>query len=107
MADADYATDIKKYSPNVDDKAVASIVKYLGIALKSSKDAALVSCSSKSELERVRENFMKKKLKMTEPDADLDKSIKAVCEQMKAAHDKHRVTFCYLLAEKTGKLAAL
>ena len=107
MADADYATDIKKYTAAVDDKAVASIVKYLGIALKSSRDAALVSCSSKSELERVRENFMKKKLKMTGSDADLDKQIKAVCEQMKAAHDKHRVTFCYLLAEKTGKLASL
>ncbi len=107
MADADYTTDVKKYSPAVNDKAVAGIVKYLGIALKSSKDAALVSCSSKAELERVRENFMKKKLKMTEPDADLDKTIKAVCEQMKAAHDKHRVTFCYLIAEKTGKLGAL
>ena len=107
MAVADYATDIKKYAATVDDKAVASIVKYLGIALKSSKDAALVSCSSKSELERVRENFMKKKLKLTEPDADLDKHIKAICEKMKTAHDKHRVTFCYLLAEKTGKLASL
>ena len=107
MADADYATDIKKYTAAVDDKAVASIVKYLGIALKSSKDAGLVSCSSKSELERVRENFMKKKLKLTEPDADLDKHIKGICEKMKAAHDKHRVTFCYLLAEKTGKLASL
>ena len=59
MADADYATDIKKYSAAVNDKAVAGIVKYLGIALKSSRDAALVSCSSKSELERVRENYMK------------------------------------------------
>ena len=107
MADADYATDIKKYTATVDDKAVAGIVKYLGIALKSSKDAALVSCSSKAELERVRDNFMKKKLKMTEPDADLDKTLKAVCEQMKAAHDKHRVTFCYLLAEKAGKLGAV
>ena len=107
MSDTDYAADIKEYAITVDDKAVAGIVKYLGIALKSSKDAALVSCSSKAELERVRENFMKKKLKMTEPDADLDKALKAVCDKMKADHDKSRVTFCYLLAEKAGKLGAV
>jgi hypothetical protein len=106
MADMDYTADIKKYSPNVNDAAVKGIVKYLGIALKS-KDAAMVSCSSKDELERVRENFMKKKLKLTDPDADLDKTIKAVCDQMKADKTKARVTFCYLIAEKTGKLAAL
>lgn len=106
MADVDYTTDIKKYAAAVDDKAVKGIVKYLGIALKS-KDSAMVSCSSKDELERVRENFMKKKLKMTEPDADLDKMIKTVCDQMKADKTKARVTFCYLIAEKAGKLTAL
>jgi DNA-binding Lrp family transcriptional regulator len=107
MADMDYAGDIKKYTAAVNDAAVSGVVKYLGIALRSSKDAALVSCSSKEELERVRDNFMKKKLKMSEPDAELDKILKSVCEQMKAAHDKSRVTFCYLVAEKAGKLGAL
>lgn len=107
MADTDYTTDIKKYSASVNDQAVQGIVKYLGIALKSSKDAAMVSCSSKAELERVRDNYMKKKLKLTAPDADLDSHIKAVCEQMKADTTKHRVTFCYLLAEKAGKLGDL
>jgi hypothetical protein len=29
-----------------------------------------------------------------------------VCQKMKADHDKPRVTFYYLLAEKYGKLAA-
>ena len=106
MSDVDYATDIKKYAPAADAKAVTGIVKFLGIALKS-KDASMVSCSSKDELERVRESFMKKKLKMTESDADLDKVIKGVCDQMKADKTKHRVTFYYLIAEKTGKLATL
>lgn len=106
MSDVDYKTDITKYTANVDEKAVAGIVKYLGIALKS-KDSSMVSCSSKDELERVRENFMKKKLKLADADADLDKVIKGVCEQMKADKTKARVTFCYLIAEKTGKLAAL
>ena len=106
MADVDYMTDLKKYAPTVEDAAVKGIVKFLGIALKS-KDSSMVSCSSKDELERVRESFMKKKLKMTDADADLDKSIKAVCDTMKADKTKHRVTFYYLLASKAGKLGAL
>ncbi len=106
MADVDYTTDIKKYAAAVDDKAVKGIVKFLGIALKSA-DASMVSCSSKDELERVRESFLKKKLKLTESDADLDARIKAVCDQVKADKTKHRVTFYYLLADKAGKLGAL
>lgn len=101
-----YSDDVKRYQPNVNDKAVAGIVKHLGIALKSN-DASLVSCSSKDELATVRESWLKKKLKMTEDDAALDKSIAGVCEAMKADKKKARVTFYYLLAEKHGKLAAL
>lgn len=106
MANVDYAADIKKYAATVDEKAMNGIIKHLGIALKSN-DASMVSCSSKSELERVRESWLKKKLALTDADADLDKAIKAVCETMKADRSKARVTFYYLLAEKYGKLAAL
>ena len=106
MAEVDYTTDIKKYAPAVNDKAVGGIVKFLGIALKS-RDASHVSCSSKDELERVRESFLKRKLKLTAADADLDKQIQAVCAQMKADTSKHRVTFYYLLADKAGKLGDL
>jgi hypothetical protein len=38
-------------------------------------------------------------------DADLDKAVIEVCQKMKADHDKSRVAFYYLLAEKYGKLA--
>jgi hypothetical protein len=106
MAEVDYTTDIKKYTASIEDKAVSGIVRFLGIALKS-RDASHVSCSSKDELERVRESFLKRKLKMTEDDAALDGRIKTVCDQMKADNSKHRVTFYYLLAEKAGKLGDL
>ena len=46
---SEYMDDVKRYAANADEKAVAGIVKHLGIALKS-KDASLVSCSSKDEL---------------------------------------------------------
>jgi hypothetical protein len=104
--DTDYAADISRYSPNVDAKAVAGIVKHLGIALKSN-DASLVSCSSKDELARVRDNWLKKKLALGDDDAALDKSIQEVCAKMQADRNKQRVTFYYLLAEKHGKLGAL
>lgn len=102
----DYLADVKKYVPAANDKAVAAIIKHLGIALKSA-DASLVSCSSKDELERVRESWLKKKLALAEDDKALDKAIQDVCTKMKADHNKQRVTFYYLLAEKYGKVAAL
>ena len=101
-----YADDIKRYQPSVNEKAVAGIVKHLGIALKSN-DASLVSCSSKDELARVRDSWLKKKLALTDDDAKLDKAITEVCTAMKADTRKSRVTFYYLLAEKYGKLVAL
>lgn len=102
----DYARDISRYTGNVDAKAVQAIVDHLGIALKS-KDASRVAVSSRSEMERVRESWLKQKLKLTDSDRDLDASLKAVGAAMKADKTKSRVTFYYLLAEKHGKLAEL
>lgn len=101
-----YSDDIKRYQPAVNDKAVAGIVKHLGIALKSN-DASLVSCSSKDELARVRDSWLKKKLAIADDDAKLDKAISDVCAVMKGDAKKNRVTFYYLLAEKFGKLPVL
>lgn len=107
MADpADFIEDIAKYTDAVNEVAVARIVKHLGIAL-SGKDSSLVSCSDTSELDRVRESWCKKKLGLTDDDASLDATISSVCEQMSADRSKHRVTFYYLVAEKSGKLGDL
>ena len=105
MADAkpNYEENVKKYVTNVDAGAVAGIVKYLGIALRS-KDSSLVASSDPVELARVRDNFLKKKLGLAESDAELDAALKAVMTTMKAEREKSRVTVCYLLAEKFGKL---
>lgn len=102
----DYSTDLKRYVASPNEKAVAGIVKHLGIALKSA-DASLVSCSSKDELARVRDSWLKKKLAVAGEDGALDAAMKDVCEKMKADKNKHRVTFYYLLAEKFGKVEEL
>lgn len=100
----DYAADLGKYTKNVNAKAIAGLVKHFGIALKEGSDSSFVATSDKAECDRVRDGFLKKKCALTNPDAELDASIKAVGEAMKAEKKKLRVTFCYLLAEKHGKL---
>ncbi len=102
---ADHATHVKKYDAGADDKKIASIVKYCGIALQK-RDSSLVACSDKDELATVRNGFAKKKLGLEDAKA-VDAAMKKVCEKMKADHDKPRVTFYYLLAAETGTLAKL
>ena len=102
----DWVADVKKYAPNADDKAIAGIVRYLGIALQR-RDSALVSFSDREEVARVRDSFLKKKLGLTAPDAELDQAILAVGEKLKGDRSKNRVTVYYLLAEHFGKLSTL
>jgi hypothetical protein len=101
----DYLADVKRYDADADAAVVDTIVKHLGIALRSSRDAALVACSDKDELKRVREGWCMKKLGADE--AASDTAIKAVCEAMKGDHQKERVTFYYLAAKELGKLGEL
>lgn len=99
----DWSIDVRKYAPDADAGVIAGIVRHCGIALQS-RDASLVSFSDKTETARVRENFLKKKLGLTESDADLDAAIADVGERMKEDRTKNRVTVYYLLAERFGKL---
>ncbi len=100
----DWTADVKKYVPSPDDAAIKGIIKHCGIALQK-RDSSFVSCSDKGERDRVRDSFLKKKLALSNSDAELDKAVMEVCQKMTADHDKSRVAFYYLLAEKYGKLA--
>jgi hypothetical protein len=100
----DWAADVKKYAPNADDKVIAGIVKYCGIALRT-RDSSLVSFTDKAEVARVRKNFLNKKLGLTLPDAELDKAITEVEGKLKGHPAKHRVTVYYLLAAHFNKLS--
>ena len=100
----DYVADIKKYTAEANEGAVAAIVKYCGIALRN-PDAALVSATDAKELATVREGFAAKKLGLA-PEA-ADAGIAAAVEKMKSAPRKSRVTFYYLLAEASGTLGKL
>lgn len=99
----DWAVDVKKYVPDADDGVIAAIVRYCGIALRN-RDSSLVSFTDKTETDRVRDNYCRKKLGLTDPDDVVDAAIAAVGERMKGDSTRNRVTVYYLLAEHFGKL---
>lgn len=99
----DWLADVRKYAADADEKIVAAIVRYCGIALQK-RDSSLVSFTDSKETDRVRENFLKKKLKLAHDDATLDAAIAAVGERMKGDRTKNRVTVYYLLTEHFGLL---
>ena len=99
----DWAKDVRKYAPVADADIIAGLVRYCGIALRN-RDSALVSFSDKTETDRVKANFLKKKLGLTDGDDVLDAAIAKVGEQMKTDRTKNRVTVYYLLADAFGRL---
>lgn len=102
----DWSADVKRYAPNADAVAINAIIKYLGVALQK-RDSSLVACEDKTERDRIRDHYLKKRLGLAKSDADLDRAIMEVCQKMQGDHDKSRVAFYYLLAEKFHKLAAM
>ena len=100
----DYLPDVRKYSPDANEAAVAAIVKYCGIALQK-RDSSMVSTADAKEMATVKQGFATKKLGLTPEQADA--GIQAVIAKLKGDRTKSRVTFYYLLAEATGTLGKL
>ena len=92
--------DINKYT-RADEAVVASLEKTYALAL-SNADARLVSFSDPAELQTVRESFVKGKLGVSDPYADIDAAIAAIGERVPGR--RQRLTVYYLLAEHYGKL---
>jgi len=100
----DWLADVRKYVADADENVVKAIIRYCGIALQN-RDSSLVAFSDSKETDRVRENYLKKKLGLTNSDAELDGAIAAVGDRMKEDRTKNRVTVYYLLAEHFGLLS--
>lgn len=105
MADTQEHKDaVAKYAASVNTEALNKMARNYALVL-SNRDSQYVSCTDKAEKETVRENFLKKKLGLTESDAALDAAIEEVCEKMTADRFKSRLAFYYVLAEKFNKLS--
>ncbi|TIO88402.1 MAG: DUF2853 family protein, partial [Mesorhizobium sp.] len=75
-----------KYDAGASADAVQKIVKHLGIALRN-RDSSLVSCADPKELERVRDNWVTKKLGIVDA-KKADASIEKACKAMAADNTK-------------------
>jgi len=85
------------------DDLITKVTVGLGPSIYK-KDSETVSCSQASELERVKKNFLQKKLGLTVDDAKLDAAIKKVCEAMGTSNrNKYRALFYALLVKEFGK----
>lgn len=105
MADiSEYKADLGKYTSNINDAALNKMASTYALVM-SKRDARCVSCGDAAEKATVRDNFLKKKLGLSDSDSSLDAAIEDVCATMKEDRMKNRLTFYYLLAEKYNKLS--
>ena len=99
---AAYKEEAKKLGLDLSDELIEKVTVGLGPSIYN-RDSETVSCSDDSELNRVKENFAKKKLGVTD-EAAIDAAIKKVCETMGSSNrNKYRALFYALLAQELGK----
>ena len=95
--------EAKKLNLTISDDLISKVAIGLGPVLYN-KGTSIVACGQPSELETVKNNFLKKKLELTNDDTELDSAIKEVCEQMGSSNrTKYRVLFYALLTMKFNK----
>ncbi len=83
----------------LDAEMLKNVAKSLGPSIYN-RDSSLVSCTDSKELERVKANFLIKKLGLADG-PNLDAAIKSVCEEYDS-NAKYRAVFYYMLAKKLG-----
>ena len=96
-----YHAEAKKLGLSIDPPLLKAVTRGLGPSIYR-VDSSKVSCSDQSELDRVKQNFLIKKLGLNESDG-LDEAIKDVCKQFGKSRSKYRALFYYLLTVKFGK----
>ncbi len=101
---SNYVESIERFCEKVDAGIVDGIAKSLAGALASA-DGATVAASDPSELRTIRDGFCANKLELNAEEADA--AIAQVCDVMKHDSAKCRVTFYYLLADRTDRLSKL
>lgn len=102
---AKYAADLKdKIKVTPDMELLTKVVIGLGPSVYNA-DAETVAGTDQSELDRVKNNFLIKKLGLKDS-ADLDKAIDSVIEQYgRSNRNKYRAVIYYLLTKHFKKEA--
>ncbi len=100
-----YTADLKeKCGVDADVSLLTKIAKSLGPSIYND-DSSTVSSSDESELDRVRNNFLVKKLGLS-AGADLEAGLNAALDAYgRSNRNKYRVSLYYLLVKHFGKEA--
>ncbi len=86
---------------DLDEALLEKVAKGCGPSIYNA-DSSMVSCSDQTEKDRVKANFLVKKMEQTDG-PELDAAIESVCEAMGSSNrSKHRAVFYYLLVKKLG-----
>ncbi len=86
---------------DLDEALLEKVAKGLGPSIYN-KDSSTVSCADQTEKDRVKANFLIKKMGL-EDGANLDAAINATCEAMGSSNrSKHRAIFYYHLVKQLG-----
>ncbi len=97
--------NILKCNPSVDEAAVATLEGRYRLILQQ-PDNKLVAFSDPTEVERVKNDFLKKKLGLTD-EAAIAAALAHMGQLMSDEIDKNRLTVYYVLADHFGKLDAI
>ncbi len=95
-----YTADLEKIGDKVNAEVLRGVAKSLGPTIYKA-DSSLVALSDPKEVERVKQNFLIKKLGLKDT-PKLDEGIAAV-KQTYNKRAKYRVVFYYLLAKHFRK----
>jgi hypothetical protein len=99
---AGYKANMEKLGLTYDADKLIACTKACGPSIYN-KDGETVSSTDQTELDRVKNNYLIKKLGLSESD-DLDGIVNYAVEKMgKSNRNKYRPIFYYLCSDKVGK----
>lgn len=96
---AKYKAQLEPLVDSINEELFDTLVKWVA-NIMFNRDASLVSCSDESELDTIKNGFVKKHLGLEWEEAE--KVLEVVCSKMSGIKFKYRAVFYYLLAEETG-----
>jgi len=97
-----YEAEFKKIDVKFDSDLLRAVTKGCGPSIYKA-DSAKVAASDKAEMDRVKQNFLIKKLGLDD-DEKLDKGLEAVVEKIgKSNRNKYRAMVYYLLVKHFKK----
>jgi len=98
-----YQEESKKLNLGLSNEYIANIARSLGPAIYRA-DTEIVACGDKSELDRIRNNYLKKKLALENSKDELNDMIQRVCVKLGTSNRrKYRSLFYGLLAIEAKK----